>query len=69
MSAASVLVKSAVATSAAVLLVAHRDHGRRPAVGEPAGGCPVMRALGRVPAQTGPSEAVEAAAAHPEYSV
>ena len=73
MTHASVLVKSAVATSAAVLLVAHRDQvGGRSATGEATGseatgGCPVLRALGRVPAQ---ARALEPdALGYPEYSV
>ena len=77
------LVRSAVATSvgaaSAVLLVAHRDLARRPAehgaggAGGAAGtagtGCPVLRALGRVPAQAAAAEPPDAAAAFPEYGV
>lgn len=59
MTATSALVKSAVATSAAVLLVAHRD--------KPTGtGCPVLRRLGRIPEQ---AAGADACLAYPDYSV
>jgi hypothetical protein len=59
MTAASALVRSAVATSAAVLLVAHKD--------KPTGtGCPVLRRLWRVPEQAAPADG---SLAYPDYSV
>lgn len=59
MTATSALVKSAVATSAAVLLVAHKD--------KPTGtGCPVLRRLGRIPEQ---AAAGDGSLAYPDYSV
>jgi hypothetical protein len=58
MTATSALVKSAVATSAAVLLVAHKDRST-------GAGCPVLKALGRVPEQAPPPDSP----VYPDYSV